>query len=505
MKHLFSSLLVTLSCHAAGAAPAIGAAPARPNVLFIAIDDLKPMLGCYGDPIIKTPNIDRLAAAGTIFSNNHCQQAICGPTRASLLTGLRPDATRVWDLATRMRDEVPDVLTLPQYFKQQGYFTVAMGKIYDGRCCDGWDTQDKPSWSIPYIVTGGRAYANSQNSSKGKNEPLPETEKVRGPHPSTEAGDAPDEWYRDAVTSVRAVQELKKLAGEGKPFFLAVGFDRPHLPFSAPQHFWDLYSRAQFKLPAIRQLPAGAPSIAFQDSWELRNQYTDVPASGPISDEKQLELIHGYHAAVSFVDAQVGRVLNAVQELGLQHNTIIVLWGDHGFHLGDHGMFCKHTNYEQATRAPLILAVPGQKAGRNVKSPTEFVDIFPTLCDAAGLAVPGHLQGTSLLPLVRGEREAVKAFAISQYPRQPGKNKSLMGYTYRSDRYRYVQWIEKNFKGGETEGPVVAQELYDYEKDPEETANIADRPDAAPIVAWFKSQMEGRSAGGLLRSGPPAH
>lgn len=498
MKRTIISILAALSLHQSDTVFAAEAATARPNVLFIAIDDLKPMLGAYGDKVIQTPHMDRLAARGTVFTNNHCQYAICTASRASLMTGLRPDLTRVWGWpTTRMRDQNPDILTIPQYFKQQGYFTVGMGKIYDGRASDGWENQDIPSWSIPYVETGGKAYAEIRNAARPEEIKWDQNGKPDLPHPSTEAGDAPDNWYRDVVTANRAVEELKDLTAAGKPFFLAVGFDRPHLPFSAPKRFWDMYKREQFTLPSIRNLPEGAPRIAFQDSNELRNQYTDIPKTGPIPDEKQLELIHGYHAAVSFVDEQVGRLLDAVKALGLDKNTIIVLWGDHGYHLGDHGMFCKHTNYEQSTRSPLILSVPGKTKVRAVQSPTEFVDIFPTLCAAAGLPVPTHLHGQSLLPLASGESTFLKSIAISQYPREPRKDKSLMGYAYRSDRYRYVQWIEKDYKAGETEGPVVAQELYDYEQDPDEMVNLADRPESASIIQWFHEQLADRSPGGL--------
>jgi iduronate 2-sulfatase len=488
------SLLLCLSLSAGAVALGVPASPARPNVLFIAIDDLKPKLGCYGDTVIQTPHIDRLAAAGTLFTNNHCQQAICGPSRTSLLTGLRPDLTRVWDLQTRMRDQHPDILTLPQYFRQQGYVTAALGKIFDGRTSDGWHTQDEASWSIPYITTGGRDYAEAAEAQDRARDKQGQPEQ---PLPSTEAGHAPDHGYRDVHTSRRAVEELQRLAGDGQPFFLAVGFDRPHLPFSAPKRFWNLYRRDQFMLPSFRQLPAGAPGIAFQNSWELRNQYTDVPLSGPIPEEKQLELIHGYHASVSFVDDQVGRLLDALVQFGLRQNTIVILWGDHGYHLGDHGMFCKHTNYEQSTHTPLILSIPENNTVRRVQSPTELVDIFPTLCEAAGLPVPAHLHGQSLLPLARGDRAAIKSIAISQYPRRDPQGKALMGYAYRSDRYRYVQWLEVRAEAGEAGGPPVAHELYDYEKDPEETVNIVDLPDSAPIIAWFKEQLAGRSPGGL--------
>jgi iduronate 2-sulfatase len=456
----------------------------RPNILFLAADDLKPLMGCYGDTRVKTPHLDRLGAAGTVFLNNHSQQAVCGPTRASLLLGLRPDTTKVWDLATKMRDINPDVLTLPQHFKAHGWFTVAMGKIFDGRCVDGPGKQDAVSWSKPYIGTGSGRYATIGMKD---GVPLP-THTAAMTRPSTESADVPDEVYQDGRISARAIEELRTLAKINQPFFLAVGFLKPHLPFTAPKRFWDLYRREDFRPAALRALPAGSPVFAGHESTEIRNAYSDIPAAGPFADEKQLELIHGYYATVSFVDAQVGKVLAELRALGLEDNTIVVLWGDHGFHLGDHGLWCKHTNYEQATRAPLLIRAPGIAGGARPNSPTEFVDVFPTLCDLAGLPVPKHLHGVSLRPLMTQTATAVKEVAISQYPRVV-EGKPVMGYAYRSSRHRYVRWIEKNYRAGETTGRVLATELFDYETDPDETVNLAARPEHAATLAWFEQAI----------------
>ncbi|HYW78853.1 MAG TPA: sulfatase, partial [Thermoguttaceae bacterium] len=304
--------------------------PDRPNVLLIATDDLKPLLGCYGCTSVKTPNIDKLGNSGMVFLNNQCQQAVCGPTRASLLTGLRPDTTRVWDLATRMRDILPDVVTLPQYFKQNGYYTAALGKIFDGRCCDGWGTQDVRSWSQPADGIAGNLYAEP-GKANGK---VPVERRAEVDRPSTECADVPDIAYKDGRMSLRAIEEIEKMAGRDQPFFLAVGFLKPHLPFTAPKRYWDLYRRDDFTLPAYQKPSVDGPALAYHNSGELRSGYTDIPLRGPIPKAKQLELMHGYHATVSFVDAQIGRVLDALDELGLRENTIVVLWGDHGFHLG---------------------------------------------------------------------------------------------------------------------------------------------------------------------------
>lgn len=458
----------------------------RPNVLFIAVDDLKPTLGAFGDEHAITPNIDRLAARGTVFLNAHCQQAVSAPSRVSLLTGLRPDQTRVWDLQTRFRDHQPDVITLPQHFRMQGYETVGIGKIYDGRSVDSEATMDEVSWSRPYIRTSAISsstlgYADpvarqlvSEQLQQAQEQGLTSWQERRRfvqHRPPVECADVPDEAYIDGVNARQAAVLLKELAAGQAPFFLAVGFAKPHLPFNAPKAYWDLYDRATLPMPPTDRMPEGAPAYAFQDSWELRNQYTGVPQQGPLPLEQQAELIHGYYACVSFVDAQIGIVLQALEDSGQADNTIIVLWGDHGFHLGDHGMWCKHTNYEQATRSPLIIAAPMGLIPPSVTSaPVEFIDLYPTLCELAGLEQPGHLQGTSLIPTMRDPEVDVRPFAVSQYPRNPQHLGRVMGYALRDRRYRYVQWRRWDRDAGA--GEVVAEELYDLVTDPDETQNV---------------------------------
>lgn len=470
-----------------------------PNILFIAADDLKPVLGCYGDPLIKTPNIDRLAARGTVFLQNYCQQAVCGPTRASLMTGKRPDYTQVWDLKTRMRDIHPDILTLPQYLAQQGYVTAGIGKIYDPRCIDNGKDQDKPSWSIPYFDIPARSYyqkqppvlgyyqdpATRQGAQKYEAEARAQGLKPQDLReyvtnrllPSVEHLDVPDHAYKDGAMADRAVEILATLAKENQRFFFAVGFARPHLPFAVPQKYWDLYRRAEMPLAKFQQHARHSPELAYHDSGELR-AYTDIPPLARFTDiktkgiglpvEKQRELIHGYYAAVSYVDAQVGKLLDALEAQGLSQNTIVVLWGDHGWHLGDHDLWCKHTNFEEAARAPLLIAAPGFAAGRT-RAVTEFVDIFPTLCDLTGIKRPGDLDGQSLVPLMKSPSASVKEYAVSQYPHE-GK----MGYSIRTARYRLTWWMPNGFRSTRPfiRDSVVARELYDYEQDPLETVNV---------------------------------
>ena len=489
-------------------APVLGAARAKYNVLMIPVDDLKPLLGCYGNKDILTPNIDRLAARGTVFLNNACQQAVCGPTRASLMTGMYPDHTGVWDLKTRMRDVNPDILSMPQYFIQNGYETTGLGKTYDTRCVD--KKRDAPSWSIPYgserfeynpatpkPVRGylrpetqeaqkrGRAAIKGKKfrSGSARNRAIA---KVAGEMaaPATECMDVPDDAYGDGALAAAGCRQLEKLAAGSKPFFLSVGFHKPHLPFVAPKRYWDLYDRDKIALAPFQEHSKNAVEIAYHTSGELRS-YSNMPDTGDFPTEQQAELIHGYRACVSYVDAQIGKLLDKLDALGLTDKTVVCLWGDHGWHLGDHAMWCKHSNFEQAVRAPLIVAAPGQPVGRKTDAPTAFVDVFPTLCDLAGLSVPKHLPGKSLVPLIADPSGSVREASLSQYPRRID-GQPVMGYTLRDRRYRYVKWLQMNFRAGERKGLLVGHELYDYETDPHETVNQADNPEFTAVVARFE-------------------
>ena len=443
------------------------------NILFIAIDDLKPELGCYGNTFIKTPHIDKLASHGFVLENNHCQQAVCAPSRASILTGKRPDYTKVWDLKTLIRDKNPDIITMPQYFKQIGYQTAAVGKIFDYRSVD--HGADSVSWSYKY--------ENVKNTNPKGGGYIFETERV-----STEAPQVADSLTIDGVVVKRSIAYLQKFAKENQPFFMAVGFFKPHLPFVAPKKYWDLYDRKDIHLPNYQKDPENAPPYATQPGWELRSIYKDVPRDfdTPIPDEKQLELIHGYYACVSFIDQQVGNIIDELDRLGLRENTVIVLWGDHGWHLGDHNMWCKHTNYEQATRSPLIFSVNDEMIGYS-QSPTEFVDVYPTLCELAGVETPKNLDGLSLVPLLQNKTEKIKDFALSQFPRG-----DKMGYALRNERYRYIIWVKNNFTSDQhfDDSLIADEELYDYEKDPLETKNVAYLDEYSKVKADLQSKAK---------------
>ena len=494
---------------ATAASRLLAARTTRPNILMIPVDDLKPLLGCYGVEGILTPNLDRLAARGTVFGNNCCQQAVCGPTRASLMTGLYPDSTGVWDLATRMRDVHPDVLALPQYLIQHGYETTGIGKTYDSRCVGRG--ADEPSWSIPYgseklqfssqAPRPMRGYQNPETKAAAKrgNEAIKgrtfrsgsarnvAVAEAAGPMaaPATECMDVPDTAYNDGALAEAGCRMLEDLAAGGKPFFLSVGFFKPHLPFVAPKKYWDLYDRGSIAVHPFQGHAENSPEIAYHSSGELRS-YSDIPRTGDLAPELQRQLIHGYRACVSYVDAQIGKLLDKLDALGIADNTIVCLWGDHGWHLGDHGMWCKHSNFEQAVRAPLIIAAPGKPGGGKTEAPTGFVDVFPTLCDLAGLPLPKQLQGKSLVPLLSSPEATVRKAILSQYPRGI-EGKPVMGYTLRDRRYRYVKWLQMDYRKGERTGPLVGRELYDYETDPLETVSQAENTDFAKVVADFEA------------------
>lgn len=501
----------------------------KPNVLFIAIDDLKPVLGCYGDKLIKTPNIDRLGKMGTVFKSNYCQLAVCGPTRASIMTGLRPDVTQVWDLNTNMRSVNANLVSMPQYFIQQGYSTQGIGKVYDPRCVD--KDLDQPSWSVPFYKTDKKYYPKNlgepalthyqsadtkalvekylkEATDKGLNKKEANEFAISKVRPTTESADVPDNAYNDGANVLQAKDILIELNKKSEPFFFAVGIAKPHLPFVAPKKYWDLYNRAEMPIAAYQQKSKNAVDMAYHSGSELQ-LYSDIPPLLSFTDQqdyglrlpldKQRELIHGYYAAVSYTDAQVGILLNTLDSLGLTKNTIIVLWGDHGWHLGDHNLWCKHTNFEQATHAPLIIAAPALKHAAT-SSPTEFVDVFPTLCDLVGAPIPSNLAGKSLVPLMKKPSTMVKEFSVSQYPRSSLKSETgrlgyvatnAMGYSIRNKQYRFTIWMKDNFRSTQpfNEASVVGIELYDYKKDPLETVNVAKEKSYASVTKKMQQEM----------------
>ncbi len=444
-----------------------------PNILLICVDDLKPAIGCFGDELAKTPNIDKLAARGVLFERAFCNQAVCSPSRNSLMTSLRPQTLGIYDLPTHFRKAAPAAVTLGQYLKAHGYRSEGLGKIFH---TGHGNIDDADSWSIPSWRPKGGSYAlkaSTEGSVASKSGP-------KGA--AYESADVADNQYTDGMVADEAIQRLRAAKERlDQPFFLAVGFIKPHLPFVAPKKYWDMHDRQAFQLATIQTPPVDAPDYAPQQGGELRN-YKDIPASGTLPPELQRTLVHGYYAATSYMDAQAGRVLDELDRLQLTSHTIVVLWGDHGWHLGDHGIWCKHTNYEQAARIPVIVCAPGMKTGVKSKSLIETVDLYPTIAELAGLPAPANLDGKSFVSTLRDETLPAREHVIHVYPRKVAGKGNVLGRAIRDNRYRFVEWKEPGA------APDTAEyELYDYDADPQESVNLAAKqPD---LVRLFQAML----------------
>ncbi len=448
----------------------VGMGQQKMNVLFIVVDDLRPDLGCYGDQVAITPNIDRLAKQGMLFERAYCQQALCAPSRASMMTGLRPDTLPILSENIHFRSILPDVVTLPQVFKQQGYHAQAFGKVYHA-----YPPQpDDISWTVPeriLDVPKRDEYLLPTNRLRGFINPM-----EKGT--STEYLDAPDDAYQDGQVALAAIETLDTI--KNKPFFLAVGFKRPHLPFTAPKKYWDMYKRENIPLPADMSYPRDTGILSKlrydwqPDKGEMRN-YTDIPERGDVGEAKARELIHGYYACISYIDAQVGRVLHALDSLGLREKTIVILWSDNGYLLGERGLWGKKDNSESATHVVLMMDVPGMgNDGSKTTALVELVDIYPTLTELCNIKAPAVLQGTSMVPLLKKPVMAWKKAVFSSFPRI---NNTVMAYTVRTAQYRYHEYREK------LSGKLVAKELYDMNSDPFEKVNLVNEKQQQENIA----------------------
>ena len=454
----------------------------KPNVLLILVDDLKPALGIYGDPVAVSPNIDRLAEMGIRFENAYCNQAVCMASRYNLLLGSRSTSTGFYNFGTQFREVYPDALTLPQHFKNNGYHAESMGKVFH---IGHGNENDEASWSVPhhndkvieYLLpesTNGkltREEAYFTNARKFIKDLPPNKELERGA--AWEDPDVLDEAYADGRIATHAIDRLRKFKNQDQPFFMAVGFVRPHLPFCAPRKYWGLYDPAKLPMPEYVEDPVGTPAWAVKKKGEIM-QFKPVPEDGqPFSVDLKKQLIHGYYASISYMDAQIGRVLDEVERLGINENTIIVLWGDHGWHLGDHGSWTKHSNFEQANRIPILIYAPGVTRPKSVSQQLmETVDIYPTLVELAGLpkaSPPQPIDGMSMVSVLKQPDLIIRNHAYHAYPRKRNK---LIGCAIRTDRYRMVEWKDLTNPDAEK-----VYELYDYIDDPLETKNFAkERP-----------------------------
>ncbi len=450
----------------------------KKNVLFLIMDDLRTELNCYGVKYMKTPNIDKLASEGVMFENAYCNIPVSGASRASLFSGLRPGNTRFWDVNAEIDREAPGTVTLPQHFRENGYVTISNSKVIHGK-----NDARKRSWDevwVPELKSSTwRDYLGTENLA---------VEKQRGGPGAYECLDVADNEYSDGKTADKTIEDLRKLAKSGKPFFLAVGILKPHLPFNAPQKYWDMYPEKDIALPETFDFDrTGFPTQAFHTYNEIR-YYRDIPSKSDIPAEEALKLIRGYRACVSYADAQVGRILNELKNLGLDKNTVVVLLGDHGWSLGDHNQWCKHSNFNIVNNAPLIIRIPGNKKKGPEAKVVEFVDVYPTLCEAVGLPIPVHTEGESMMKLIKGKDKDWKNCAIVKWHG---------GITYFDRSCGYTQWNDKA-------GNFLSHMLFLYRNDNLETKNVADAPENQDLVKRLQQEILNRRGKDFMKPTPKA-
>ena len=448
----------------------------KKNVLFLIMDDLRPELNCYGAKYMKTPNMDKLATQGVMFENAYCNVPVSGASRASMFSGLRPAKTRFWDVTAEIDVEAPGTVTLPQFFREHGYYTISNSKVIHA-ANDCRERSWNEVWKADTKSATWRDYLGKENLS---------VEKQRGGPEPYECEDVADNAYIDGKTADKTIEDLRKLKKTGKPFFLATGILKPHLPFNAPKKYWDMYDPSTIQLPSTFDFDrTGFPELAFHNYNEIRF-YKDIPAKSDIPADEALKLIRGYRACVSYADAQVGKILNELKRLGLDKNTIVVLVGDHGWSLGDHDQWCKHSNFNIVNNAPLIVRIPGNKKKGAEAKVVEFVDIYPTLCEAAGLTPPAHCEGESMLKLIQGEDKNWKDCAIAKWH---------SGVTYFNRDYGYTRWEDQN-------GNFQGNMLFLYRNDHLETKNVADDPAQADIVKNIEQEIIKRRGTDFLKPTP---
>ena len=484
----------------------------QPNVLFISIDDLRPTLGAYGDTVVISPNIDQLAAEGITFGEAFCQSAVCAPSRASLMTGLRPDSTRVWHLGDKFREINPETVTMPQYFSKFGYHTVNIGKIFHNYMPDSisWDEPDlrparyvQPDW----LGRDGETFYISeqvQASQIRKRDSLLKIKPIRyadgwNTGPAWEAADVHDTLYYDGAQTELAKKTLSRLSTMDKPFYMGLGYFRPHLPFAVPKKYWDLYDPEKIPLAQNPQIPTSAPLYTMNSMYELRHYDGFSHIGHPTSSYRMHQdtirtLRHGYYASVSYVDALLGDLFAHLKSLGIYENTIIVVWGDHGWKLGDHNSWGKMTNYNIDLKVPVIVRFPNQKK-RGVKTDAmvELVDLFPSLCELAGIDIPDYMQGTSFVPLTENPDSTWKNAVFSQFHRRPkvsADGKRYMGYSLNTKKYHYIEWYAWDQVTG-TKSTLAGVELYDRVNDPYERVNISNSSDMIEVKRILSKQLAG--------------
>ncbi|WP_299012540.1 sulfatase [uncultured Polaribacter sp.] len=413
------------------------------NILFIAVDDLRPELNFYGAKHIKSPNLDKLASQSLVFNKAYCNIPVCGASRASVLTGARPTRNRFIDFNTKKDEDFPNGTSLPALLKQNGYQTISNGKIYH------YNKDDKNAWNEIWQPARRWRYATEEAF---------ELRKKQGRGMPTENAETPDSTYLDGKLALKVIKDLQKLKQSKQSFFLTMGVVKPHLPFNAPKKYWDLYDRKNIQLPVSYQQPKTTPKEAFHNFGELR-KYATIPKKGDLSEDMAKQLIHGYYACVSYIDAQIGLVLDELKRLELEEDTIVILWGDHGWNLGDHKLWSKHVTFETALRTPLLIKVPGKTKGTKTNAITEYIDIYPSLAELVGLEVPKTVDGKSFVPIINGGKSD-KDWAVSKFKDAVTLIKGDIFYT---------EWTNDD-------GVAYARMLFDHKKDPLELDNLAEKP-----------------------------
>ena len=483
----------------------------RSNILFISIDDLRPSLGVYGDSIAITPNIDMIASEGITFRETFCQAAVCAPSRASLMTGIRPDSTRVWHLGDKFREINPKTVTMPQYFSKFGYHTVNIGKIFHNYMPDSvsWDEPDlRPARYVKkdWLKRDGETFYISEEVNRSqarKRDSLLKIRPVRyadgwNTGPAWEAADVHDTMYFDGAQTKLAKETLTRISKMDKPFFMGLGYFRPHLPFAVPKKYWDMYDREKIPLANNPEIPTGAPLHTMNSMYELRHYDGFGHIGHPTSNYRMSEdtvriLRQGYYASVSYVDALLGDLIAHLKEIGIYENTIIVIWGDHGWKLGDHNSWGKMTNYNIDLKVPVIIRSPNQpKRGIETDAITELVDLFPTICELAKIDVPHYMQGLSMVPLMNNPNQKWKSAAFSQFHRRPkvsADGQRYMGYSLNTEKYHYIEWYSWDHQI-KKRGALKAVELYDRIKDPYEEINIADQKEMESVRSLLSNKLE---------------
>jgi iduronate 2-sulfatase len=428
----------------------------KPNILFIAVDDLRPELNFYGANHIKSPNLDQLAGESLVFNRAYCNVPVCGASRASLMTGARPTRKRFIDAHIKKDDDFPEAISLPMLLKQNGYKTISNGKIYH------YNKDDEKAWDEIWqaLPVFNFALPENQKIAKNTSRGLP-----------FESADVHDSIYRDGKVTLKVMNDLRKLKKSNQPFFLTMGLSRPHLPFTAPKKYWDMYDRDAIKLPESYIQPETTPKQAFHNFGELR-QYENIPKKGDLKDELAKELIHGYYACVSYIDAQIGLVLDELKRLDLEENTIVILWGDHGWNLGDHKLWCKHVTFETALRTPLLIKVPGKTNGEKTEAITEYIDIYPSLAELVGLKSPNTVEGKSFVPIINGEKPQ-KDWAVCKFKDAVTLIKGDLFYT---------EWTDDK-------GVAYARMLFDHKTDPLELDNLAEKPEYSELVKSLSIEL----------------